>query len=321
MQWIGFAWTMALLHSCDIKEKGLPKPVVVPSDAVITQVSMGATYQYQIFYDLEGNRVVSQNLKVAWDLGFEASADGFHIILNTGKSMFAYNSGSSNFETADTAGKLNQMLYDVPSGNPDSTAIGDWRVAKNVFFIDRGYDASGNHLGYKKVQFLSVDANAYDIEMADLNGANNIQKTISKDSAYNYVSLSFTTGEVVTVEPVKTSWDIVFTQYTHIFYEPAFTPYLVTGCLLNRYKTSAAKDTVTAFNVIDLAFAQKAALNISINEIGYDWKTFNGTKYTTNPNWIYLIKNRSGNYFKLHFLDFYNATGEKGNPLFEFQKL
>lgn len=318
-KYIGLALCCGMFASCEMKETPVPLPPA--GEAENAEVNMGSNYASQIFFDLETGKAVSQNLKADWDLGFEADAEGFHIVMNTGKSMFSYNAGTNNFETADTAGKMAVKLYDVPSGNLDSTAIGDWRTAKNVYFIDRGYDASANHIGYKKIQFLNVDAHSFEFKMSDLNGDNLVQKKIDKDSNYNFVFLSMTTGNTAKVEPPKKDWDIVFTQYTYIFFEPEFMPYLVTGCLLNRYNTTGAKDSLVTFASIDLAKAEETTLSKSIDVIGYDWKTFNGTKYSVNSAMNYVIKNRHGNYYKLHFLDFYSPTGEKGNPVFEFQKL
>jgi len=308
-----------LFASCEMKET--PVPPLPPGEAVTSDVSMGGSYAYQVFFDLETNTAVSKNQKVDWDLGFEASAEGFHVVLNTGKSMFAYDSGTSDFNAADSAGKKVHKLYDVSSGNLDSTAIGDWRTDKHVFFIDRGYDPNANALGFKKIQVLSVDDHTYQVKMSNLDGSGLVEKTLEKDSAYNFMFLSLESGNLATVEPPKTKWDIAFTQYTTIFYDPDFLPYLVTGCLINRYHTSAAADSVTAFGSIDQAAASGLTFATTIDVIGYDWKTFDGTRYTVNPAKNYVIKNRNGYYYKLHFLDFYGVTGEKGNPVFEFQRL
>jgi len=310
-----------LLASCDVDEKAIPKPA--PSDAVKAAVTMGSDYAWQLYYDLETGEIVSKNKKTDWDLGFETSDTGFHIVLNTGKSMFAYNTHSADFAAMnDTTGKLSKRLWDEASGNLDSTAIGDWRTNHNVYFVDLGYDEAANRLGFKKVQFLNVDATSYEVKIADIDGSNMVQKTILKDAAYNMVFLSFRTSDVVKIEPPKDKWDIVFTQYTHIFYDTEeIMPYLVTGCLTNRYNTTAAKDTVTAFAQIGFSMAESMPLSKAINVIGYDWKTYANNTYTTNTKWNYIIKNRDGFYFKLHFLDFYNITGEKGSPSFEYQKL
>ena len=40
------------------------------------QIEMESDYKYQVYYNLENNIVVKQNLKTEWDLAFESSEDG-----------------------------------------------------------------------------------------------------------------------------------------------------------------------------------------------------------------------------------------------------
>lgn len=317
-----FSFLAAALSSCEIEEKAVPKPIVKPG-VENNEVAMGNNYKYQIFFDLETNKAVAQNAKKIWDLGFECGADGFHVVLNSSKSMFAYNTHVTDFASlTDTAGKLGAKHWDVSSGDLDSTAIGDWRSAGEVYVIDRGYDEDANQQGYKKVQFMQVDATTYRIKMADINGSNLLEKTVTKNDDYNFIFISLTDGETVTVEPPKDTWDIVFTQYTHVFEEESGPlPYLVTGCLLNRYKTAAIKDTTNTFSNISLEIAEGTTFSEAVNTIGYDWKTYTGSTYVVNKDWNYVIKNRKGFYYKMHFISFFNTSGEKGSPSFEYQKL
>jgi hypothetical protein len=57
--------------------------------------------------------------------------------------------------------------------------------------------------------------------------------------------------------------------------------------------------------------------------IGYDWKyyDFETGSYTVDFSRSYIIRTRAGFYFKLRFAGFYNASGEKGYPVIEFQRL
>jgi hypothetical protein len=319
---LGCAFLLTFLASCEIEEKAVPKPE--PKAGVETnELAMGNDYKYQIYFDYETNKAVAKNAKTIWDIGFECGSDGYHIILNGSKSMFAFNTHATNFDAlTDTVGKLGENLWDAPSGNLDSTAIGDWRTKNEVYVINRGYNESGEHQGFMKIQFLTQDANSYTLKMADINGANLVQRSIAKDDMYNFIFMSLADGQTVSVEPPKNTWDVVFTQYTHIFDEDGtLMPYLVTGCLLNRYNTSAYKDTVTAFDAITIESAGKNPFPEAINTIGYDWKTYTGSTYVVNKNWSYIIKNRNGFYFKMHFISFFNTSGEKGSPSFEYQKL
>jgi heme-binding HmuY-like protein len=314
--------SFSVLLMCSCKKDELPVPAHDPGNVITAAVDMEANYKWQFYYDLKTNTVVGQNIKTVWDLGFETSPDGFRVILNTSKAMFAKNAGSSGFSLiTDTIGFAATKKWDEASGNPDSTAIGDWRTTNNTYIIDRGFNETGVHQGFRKIQFQSVDAEKYMVRFANMNGTGETVLQINKDSIYNFTFLSFTTNNVLIVEPPKASWDLVFTQYTHIFYDGEVTPYLVTGCLLNRYNTKTKMDSTTSFITIGFSDIENYTLSESINTIGYTWKEFTGGIYVTLSQMNYIIKDNEGFYYKLHFIDFYNTSGVKGNPKWEYQQL
>ncbi len=310
------------LSSCEKKE--LPVPLHNQGNVITATVNMDVSYKWQIFYNLKTNSIVSQNLKTAWDVAFETIPTGYRMILNSSKAMFALNTNKKDFAVVtfiDTVGFSSNRHWDAPNGNMDSTAIGDWRTSSNVYILDRGYDEHGTALGYEKIQILSVNDSNYSVVFSTLNGATGTTLTIKKDSTYNFSFLSFDNGgQVVMIEPPKNQWDFVFTQYTEVFYNPT-TPYIVTGCLLNHYNTMAAMDSIDNFLQITYNNIANYVFFHAVNEIGYDWKTFTGSKYIINSAKNYIIKNCAGVYYKLHFVDFYNSTGAKGNPKWEFQGL
>lgn len=312
--------SLILAFSSCVKEE-LPIPKHDPGDVITNSVNMGSTYKWQVYFSLKNNTVVGENLKTNWDLGFESSSTGYRIILNSSKVMYAANTNQTDFGlVTDTTGFGINKKFDSPTGNMEYTAIGDWRLIPNqVYLIDRGYNELGTHQGFRKIVFQHVDENSYSIRFSQLNGSGETTLQVSKDSTYNFTFFSFSTSTTVLVEPPKEDWDIVFSQYL----EELSTPYLVTGCLLNRYKTMAKADSITAFNSINYDFALSQLLSSNINVIGYDWKEYNFTtsSYLVFPNKIYIIQDQNGFYYKLHFIDFYSNSGIKGNPTFEFQRL
>jgi hypothetical protein len=308
-----------IIVSC--KKEELPVPKHDAGNVITSSVDLGDTYKWQIYFNLESNSIVSQNLKTIWDLGFENGENGTRIVLNSSKFMFARNTNNTNFTAVtDTLGFEFNKKWDHPSGNLDSTAIGNWQNTNNVYIIDRGYSETGIHQGFRKLQILAVSPTAYNIRFALLNGSSDVTLTINKTTNYNLTHLSFATSNTVIVEPEKTKWDIVYTQYTHTFFNPV-QPYLVTGCLLNRYKTTAYADSTTNFSDIKFDNLNLSKLSTNINTIGFTWKNYTGSNYVTKPQNNFVIKNSNDYYFKLHFIDFYNQSGEKGSPKWEYQKL
>ncbi len=320
------------LISCEKEEQPVEKKYV-PGDQTIASVYLQSGYKYQVFYDLESNAEITQNLKTSWDLGFECGPGGYHVKLNSSKKMKVWSSGETNFSALESNSGA-KWSWDNPNGSMDSTAIGEWAernggdfVSNNeVLVLDLGLDLEGDPIGYKKIQILGLENNQYTVKVADLSGENEFIKTIPKDDDYNFMFLSIgNQGEIVTVEPPKDDWDLVFTRYTHTFYDENNNPlpYVVTGILINSYSTSVHQDTIFGFNNVNLEIVEDFEYLYNHNTIGYDWKTYDydARGYIMHPEKNYLIKNRVGNYFKFHVIDFYNESAQPGNIKFEFQKL
>ncbi len=306
-----------IFSSCLNKELPVPNPQ--QGDLVLGQVELGTTYGLQIYYDLATNSIVKTNHKTDWDLAFECDNDGWHVLLNTSLAMAAANMGELEFnEVNDIAGA--EWNWDHQTGNLDSTAIGDYRNQNYVYIIDRGYDELGTQLGYKKIM-LSNTQGSYQITSANLDGSEEETTTITKDSNINFQAFSFNSHTAVEIEPEKTSWDLLFTQYTHLF-NPSF-PYLVTGVLLNRYETNCAENDTIDFDTMNLENVGELDYLSDLNTIGYDWKSYDGAsgQFEVLENRNYVINNNLGVYFKLRFIDYYNDLGEKGAPKFEIQSL
>ena len=302
-----------------------------PGDLTVGNVELTETYKYQVFYDFETNTGVKQNLISEWDLGFETADSGWHIILNTSKMMLAGNTGKTDFESVKSKGGI-EMNFDPSHGNLDITAIGNWHTLSEdkpvsleyVYIIDRGTDENFDLVGEKKVTFNLQDKNTYVVRFANLNGSGEQTVVIPKDTTVNFVCFSFENG-IVDIEPDKNSWDLQFGKYSTLLFTDVGDPYpyVVTGVLLNPFKTLAGRDSIHQFEELSFEIAEAQNLVIQKDIIGYEWKDydFDNEIYQVDPSKIYILKNRVGFYYKLRFIDFYNSTGEKGYPTFEFLRL
>ncbi|HSH20284.1 MAG TPA: HmuY family protein [Draconibacterium sp.] len=300
-------------------------------DLTVGVVELTETYKYQVFFDFESNSTIKQNLISEWDLGFETSDSGWHVILNTSKMMLAGNTGKTDFENVKNSGGID-MNYDPSHGNLDSTAIGNWYtlteekpVSKGyVYIVDRGTDEDFNLVGEKKVAFNFENEDTYVVRFANLDGSGEQTMVIPKDTSVNFVCFSFEEG-IVDIEPNKDSWDLQFGKYSTLLFTDVGDPYpyLVTGVLLNPNKTIAGLDSINQFDQINFEIAEQHSLVKQRDIIGYEWKEydFDNEMYTVDPAKIYILKNRIGFYYKLRFIDYYNSTGERGFPTFEFLRL
>lgn len=306
----------------------------------MTRINAGGSIQLylnQVYYNLNDSAIVSVNEKKSFDLAFDASENGFRIWLNTANFMLVGKSDKTDLEAVNSAAGLD-MIYDPSSGNPDSTAIGNWFTAQDadtvysklVYVIDRGYDEAGNLLGMRKIRFDSLVAGTYYFSYSNLNNTDRIQASVKKQAGFSKVYFSFEDGgKQLQPEPQKEAYDLLFTQYTTLLFtndgDPY--PYLVTGVLLNPYETKVAFDNTMTFEEVDLATAMNLSYTTQADRIGYTWKVVQGdvesgiVSYIVKPEFNFIIKNNIDQYFKLRFVGFYNNQGVKGFPVIEFQRL
>jgi hypothetical protein len=336
VHYIAILSLVLLLNSC-FKEDELIPPHD-QGDVKTVTIELMKDYRYQSYYDLNSGQVVSTNLKKEWDLGFECSPDGWHVILNTSNFMIAARTGSDDFSAPiDTTGF--KWRFDKSDGNLDSTAIGNWFTltedssiiyTNEVYVIDRGYDEAGNLRGLRKIIFSGFNEQRFVFRFATLDGSEDITDTVTKDQSVNFMCYSFDDGgKQLNLEPPKYEWDLLFTQYTTMLYtnqgEPY--PYIVTGVLSNRMGVEVFQDTLMDFQSIDLNSIKQLEFTTIQDEIGYDWKDITGDvtsgsiSYEIIEGINYLVKDQEGYYYKLRFISFYNNSGEKGYPTFEYQKL
>lgn len=310
------ACLIPILGSCFKKEIPVDKPT---SGAETSQVVIGADYANQIYYDLETNSIIRKNNREVWDLAFEAGENGFHVLLNESKVMAAAISSQTDITVLTSDNGLS-YTWDFHTGNLDSTALKDWQSGK-VYAIDLGTGLTGLNLGKAKLKVLSVNESEYQIQFAALASTSFQTYTIPKSATAGFTYFSMANGgAVIDLEPNKETWDLLFTNYCHVFDE--HTPYSVVGILSNRYGVKVQEVTIP-FAALKHSDIVEANFEDRINVIGYDWKTydFDNGNYIISSNRVFVVKTINGRYFKMRFIDFYDDNGVKGAPKFELQEL
>jgi len=315
------AFLVLFLSAC-LKEE-TPVPAPEPGDTETVQIEIGYPYTNQVYYDCGTNTIVKSNTKYEWDISFDCTPSGFHVLLNTAKGVFVSNQGNVPFSSVtSTSGVI--WLWDVPSGNIDSTAFGNWQNTNNVYIVDRQYDAAGGHLGYKKIQLQTVNNQAYTFKYANLDGTNEVIYTLNKDATLNYLHFNFDNGgETKTLEPNKDDWDLLFTNHYHKFSNLPL-PFVLTQVLSNTHNgVLVAEDNDNNFFNITLQDTANYNFTNLWDEIGYDWKIRNSqdNSFTIDANKSFIVKTTEDLFYKIRFIDFYNNIGVKGYPKFEIQKL
>ncbi|MHC1704861.1 MAG: HmuY family protein [Tenuifilaceae bacterium] len=295
-------------------------------------------YEVQAYYNLANAEVLSHSNYADWDLGFESSTTGYHIILNSSKFMYAGNTGLTDFHSV-TTNVADTMIFDKSNGDLNSTAIGEWAdfsnlqapiFYKKVYIINRGVDEEGNKFGFKKIVFEKLENDTYFIRYANLDNSDEHTFQIPKNPLKNIVQFSFDNGGNINAQqPDKDLWDICFTKYTSILFDDfnVPTPYLLRGVLINSNNIEVARDTINTFTSITNSNIDSYTFFSNQDIIGYDWKEYKNDIYSIVDNITYIIKDRNNSYYKLRFTGFYNSIkddpnyGAKGYPSFEIFKL
>jgi hypothetical protein len=326
---LGYA-TILLLTSCEKEEKPWALPPL-PDSVSVQQIDMGSDYNNQVYYDFQ-NGIVRTVDNRSWDLAFDAAANGFLISMNGGTNVLIATLPDTQFVT-DAATRSLQWNWDAACGTFDSLAMHNWCDANlksngKVYVINRGLPP-GEPNNFFQFKVKGVNAQSYQLIVADANGQQMRDIAIPKDPAKQHVFYSFANGgSVVDIEPAKTDWDLCFLQYRWIYHQ--FSPpllYQVSGVFINNTSLEAAVDSSMQFYDIKAEQCVTLSYRKVRDVIGYDWKTPifkpTGVDYETRKHVNYIVREQGGvgPIYKLRFVDFYNHSGVKGTPTFEWQQL
>lgn len=338
------------------------------SEIIATSASMevnggGPTSPNIVFIDLSGNRQTAI-ARTTWDLGF-SSGDDFRVVLNSPNGMLARATDKTDLAavtSADTVGFGAQLgigaifavigstevenyppwiaqtttWIDNPAGDITKTAIASVSATESenkVYIVNRGTGVSNAPLGWKKVRILRK-GNGYTVQYADINSSTVTSVDVTKNALSRFQYVSFSTNNVVTVEPEKTKWDIAWTGFTNTFPTGAppapLIPYYFQDMIItNTGGVQTYTYNMNATNTLTydtFAEANLAGLTYSTSQIGIgsSWRVTGGPPPSpppgVNATRFYIIKDAEGNVYKLQFTAL-TTNGERGKPQFKFALL
>jgi len=323
--------------ACEKEEPLYPQPQV-PAGLQTQEFAMGENYENQIWFHF-GSQSGSTNTFGLWDIAF-ACSNNPHLMINGGKNQafsLAQFPGKKFNEVGMSDLTSATWNSDILNGNHDSLAFGQpflyespghFGTKPAVYILDRGEDSLGAER-YLKIELTGYRAGVYSFRWGPLNEAQARYATYMRtNEEKNYVYYSFAEHNDVQNEPLrKEAWDIVFTTYKEPVPEPGtgiLYPYVLRGVLINSARLEVCElGSPNSFETVDLDIAKKQTYSRKWNEIGYDWKAFDQAtnQYTIVPNKFFLIRDESGNYFKLKFVSYYNDQGLKGFPKMAWELL
>jgi len=319
--------------SCFEEDQAVP-PYALPENVDSLSIQ-NSIYHYQVYFDFSAGIVVSENENTEWVLSFECSESGYHIRINSSDFWGVAHTGSSKMDSVFTVTPDLIWEQDKSDGNPDSTAIGSWisfddaipSYTNEVYLIGT-YDGIAYNLA-KKVQFISVNEEAYTFLIGDPEVSDPDTIEVMKDKGINYIQFSIEDNSTIQLEPEKEGWDILFSQYFTILYtdDSIRAPYYVRGVLLNPNLVEAALDTTIHFLDVNYSNANLNTFSSTQDIIGHDWKSVtvdeasNSAEYKVRPEYTYIVRDSNNELYKFRFKSYFNKSGIKGYPSIEFARL
>jgi len=294
-------------------------------------MSMGASYQNRVFFDLSTNNTVTQPANT-WDVAFYRNATyGYGTRINDALNIKVYEA-SNNLSNWDNINIANLSSWGAPLYNPDqTTALEDGAFEQGSAPTGWGQYNGGNHHVEGKIIFvIQYPDNSYiKFAIEDYYGGYTFKyskwnattstwgttetRTLANgtdDAYFNY--FSFTTGaKVENIEPPKANWDLMFTRY-YTFYMN-YMMYQMSGVLQSPTVSIAkvqpeTQATATATIPVSTAFSN------NITTIGHSWKPTSGFYNDV----VYYIKQGS-EYYRMYFIS--NEGTATGNMYFKYKNI
>lgn len=299
------------------------------TNAQVEQVSVGKSYSHQAFYKLSTGEVI-QVPNEAWDIAFSnAGAQDAGIFINESSTFMTnplklYVAEETDWSTdiADVSKFTDdKILYNQElnwtegafNSIKDTSSTLDYGWGKynlNKHFIEGNkiYVVKKRNGPFIKLQILQLKGGVYSFRYADLDGANEVNATASKNEAGEnpLIYFSFETGSKV---DMPSDYDLVFQRYTTPINNGTGTiiEYTVTGVLLAPHVTAVVADGVDPSTVLESDYSN--LYSATPNTIGYDWKTFDfASGWIIDDDRANFVKTSDGSIYKIVFYDFEGSS-------------
>jgi hypothetical protein len=293
--------------------------------AQIEEVSIGAGYSQQAYYNLESGAVeVVRN--DAWDIAF--SNAGFQdagVFLNESAelggtplqlfvasttdwseeisdlSQFVDSTRLYNAELNWTDGAFNSIKDPM---SPFDFGWGAYNPQTMTVVGDKIYVIQLRNGDFIKFQVMDLISGVYRFRYADLDGSNEVESSVSKTEAGDspLIYYSFRDEDTYDISP---DYHLLFTRYATPL-DPgdgSSLQYNVTGVLLAPGVEAVVADGVDLENVNEADYANDYTSEVGV--IGHDWKTFAGQQgWLIDQDRTHFVKLPNGDKYQITFFDF-----------------
>lgn len=353
---IAMAIVAATFTACK-KDSNEPVIVVPPSDGSTLTLNgligaeLGSSAGNSVFVDLSKDKQTSV-ARASWDLGFYSGSD-FRVILNNttaagAKVITTSNASLATVGETDTLGltlavsqaspaNTDFAYFDAITGNLNNTvipAISSVASENKVIILNRGTGGGIAARPWIKLKITRNTSGGYTLQYGKIKETTNFTTVeIPKDGNFNFKFVSLTNGAIVSAEPEKANWDIVWTYsvYQTTFTGNALVPYNFSDLVFLNYLSGVTVGTVATNTISYADFKESNIASVQFkserNTIGADWRNtvVNNAVIPAEPigvrtNHFYVVKDAAGNIYKLRFVSFTsNDAGTRGKPVIEYK--
>lgn len=309
-----YIYSLILLISC------------YPLMAQVLEVSTGKGYKSQAYVSLESGNI-QQIDNASWDLAFSAFGErDASIFINESATFMrspiqVYHAIGKvwNDDLSDTSFLADSLIIQNSERTWEEGALNGVRDPSNPLDFGWGvYNTSSHKIeGHRvfvvkkrdetfvKFQIKSLAQGSYTIEVADLNGENQWEKVIKKESTTSgLVYFSLDTKESVAID----AYDFVIQRYTTPITTNtgAVVNYMVTGALLAPGSEAVVAKDVDPKDVQEADYSNQYSSQPDV--IGYRWKSFSSQGWSIDNNRTQFLKTSKGAIYQLTFIDFEGSS-------------
>jgi hypothetical protein len=289
---------------------------------IYDEVTMSPGNTDMVFYALE-NGAVSSVVQSSWDLAFAVTPMGSTIRINGGSGceLMLYG-GLETWDSVDTSmiGTLPKLYNDQSDWGVGAYSQGGdgvfdigwglYNIVTHIVTGDKVFILKLSDGTLKKTKIVSLEAGEFKYVYANIDGSDSQELSVvqSDYTDKNFVYFDFGSEMLMDLEPVNTSWDMVFLKYIADvgggFYYP------VTGCLANN-NVSVQKVEGLFDPFYESDFSSELMSDLA-DAIGYDWKEYdmNLGAYNVADDRCYFVSDENGMTWRVVFTAFEgSATG------------
>lgn len=291
----------------------------------------GANAENMVYVDLSNNTQTAVP-RQSWNLGLYCG-DKDAIKLNNATTAMATQVEKGYLgkimSEADVTNykKLLQLNYTVEGFKYLDSWDGD--ITKTVVKegIEYVMNPGGENDPLYIIQVDKKDADTYIVRYSKVTDSSIHSIEVKKNKAYNYQYVSFASGNIVSVEPPKGKWDILYGKFSYFSNGASGKiPYNFSDLIFNNsangVETAEIKTAEVTFDAFGLTNIKTLTFSGAVDAIGAKWRVGGGPGKppTVKQDIFYVIKDVAGNYYKLRFLNM-SATdgGVRGKPEMEYK--